>query len=127
MTLLTPAYAAVFALIFVVLSFRTIMLRWRFRIGVGPGDNPLLSRAMRVHANFAEYVPLTLLLIYFLEVHTDARNWIHVLCIGLLIGRLLHAFGVSQVKEKLIFRQVGMVLTFAAMISASVRILLTYL
>ncbi|MEN9842262.1 MAG: hypothetical protein RLZZ612_91 [Pseudomonadota bacterium] len=33
------------------------------RVAVGDGGHPELLRAMRVHANFAEYVPLSLGLI----------------------------------------------------------------
>ena len=123
----TPAYAALFALLFVALSFRTIGLRRRFQVGVGSGESVELLRAMRVHANFAEYIPLALLLIYFLEIHGGALAWVHVLCIGLLAGRILHAFGVSQVRERLYFRQAGMALTFVAIISASLRLLYGYL
>jgi len=123
----TPAYAAVAALLFIVLSFRTIGLRRKLLIGVGSGESKELLRAMRVHANFAEYVPLALLLIYFLELQSDSNTWIHVLCIGLLIGRVLHAFGVSQVREKLYLRQAGMVLTFIAILAASVQILMAYI
>ncbi len=65
--LVTPIYAAVLALVFVGLSVRTIRLRRRARIAVGDGGDPRLARAMRVHTNFAEYVPLALLLIYFAE------------------------------------------------------------
>ena len=60
----TPLYAALLGLIFVALSIRTIRLRRRYGVGVGDGNNTELQRAARVHANFAEYVPLALLLIY---------------------------------------------------------------
>ena len=56
-------YAALLALLFVALSWRTIGLRRRYCVAVGDGGQPELLRAMRVHANFAEYVPLALLLI----------------------------------------------------------------
>jgi len=119
----TPIYAALLALIFVVLSVRTIGLRWRLRVGVGDGGDKVLMRAMRVHANFAEYVPIALLLIYFLEIHTRFLLLVHGLGIALIVGRLLHAYGVSQVHEKLIFRQVGMALTFGVIITAALTLL----
>ena len=55
--MITPLYAAIIALIFVVLSFRTLLLRRRLGIAIGTGENPILTRAIRVHSNFAEYVP----------------------------------------------------------------------
>ena len=124
MTPVTPLYAALLGLMFVVLSVRTIRLRQRYRVAIGDGRNTLLQRAMRVNANFSEYVPLTLLLIWFVELHDGPRLHVHVLGIALLCGRLLHAWGVSQEKENLRYRTAGMILTFSVMITACVLILL---
>ena len=63
----TAVYAAVFGLVFVALSFRVIRIRQRLGVGLGDGEDPLLRRAIRVHGNFAEYVPFALLLVYFAE------------------------------------------------------------
>ena len=97
--LITPVYAAAFGLFFVLLSIRTIRLQRRLRVAIGDGENPSLARAARVHSNFAEYVPLSLILVFFLETQTNASLWIHMLCIGLCVGRISHAFGVSQVVD----------------------------
>ncbi len=122
----TPLYAAIIGLVFVVLSVRTLLLRRRLGIAIGTGEDPELTRAMRVHSNFAEYVPLALILFYFLEVETDADLWIHVLCISLIAGRILHAYGVSQVEENYRFRVAGMILTLGCLISASTRLIVSY-
>ena len=71
-----------------------------------------MLRAMRVHANFAEYVPLGLLLIAGVEVLSAHAVLVHGLGIVLLIGRLIHAFGVSQEAEVFLYRVSGMALTF---------------
>lgn len=123
----TPLYAALFGLFFVALSIRTIRLRRRFRVGVGDGDHAELQRAARVHANFAEYVPLSLLLIYFAEAGSGSVLFTHILCVTLLGGRLLHAYGVSRVRENYRYRTIGMVLTFGTIISASLFLLYTRL
>ncbi|MEM9487754.1 MAG: MAPEG family protein [Myxococcota bacterium] len=125
--LITPAYAAVFANLFVLLSARTIRLRRKLQVALGSGEHPSLLKAMRAHSNFAEYVPITLLLIFFAEGNGVSQTLIHTLCIGLLLGRLIHAYGLSQVKEDLRLRVAGMVLTFTAMVTASVRLLISYL
>ncbi len=122
----TPLYAAIIGLVFVVLSVRTLLLRRRLGVAIGTGEDPELTRAMRVHSNFAEYVPLALILFYFLEVETDADLWIHVLCVSLIVGRLLHAYGVSQVEENYRFRVAGMILTLGSIISASTRLIVSY-
>ncbi len=124
--LITPAYAAIFAFIFVALSVRTLRLRRQLRVAIGHGNEPKLERAARAHANFAEYVPISILLIYFLEIHTVSSIWIHLLCTVLLVGRIVHAYGVSQVSEDHRYRVTGMSLTFAVIISVSIGILWGY-
>ncbi len=62
---ITILYAALLAILFVVLSIRTIRLRRSLKIGVGDAGNYKMLRAIRVHSNFSEYVPLAVLLIFF--------------------------------------------------------------
>lgn len=120
----TPLYAALLGLMFIALSIRTIGLRRRFRVALGDGRKTLLQRAMRVNANFAEYVPLALLLIYFVELHDGPRLHIHLLGGALIGGRVLHAWGVSQEQENFRYRTAGMALTFGVMLIACFLILL---
>ena len=110
-----PLYAALLALLYIYLSVRTIGLRRKLQVVLGPGDNPEMLRAMRVHANFAEYVPLALILIYLVEAQGTAAWLVHALGAALLLGRCLHAYGVSQVQETFAFRVSGMVLTFTVL------------
>ncbi|MBX9903374.1 MAG: MAPEG family protein [Burkholderiales bacterium] len=121
---ITPLYAAILGLLFIALSLRTIRLRRRYRVAIGDGRKELLQRAMRVNANFAEYVPLSLLLIYFVELHDGPRLHVNALGIALICGRLLHAWGVSRIPENFRYRTVGMALTFGVMLIASTLILL---
>jgi len=123
----TPLYAAIFGLMFVLLGLRAVSLRRRYGVSLGDGGRALLRRATRVHANFAEYVPLALVIVGFLEVRTGSVAWAHALCVALLVGRVLHAWGVSQEKENLRYRVAGMVLTFGVLITASLRLLASYL
>ncbi|MGE3595783.1 MAG: MAPEG family protein [Dehalococcoidia bacterium] len=108
-------YAALLSLLFIGLSARTIGLRRRLQIGIGDAGSAEMLRAMRVYSNFAEYVPLALLLIYFAEVSGAPHALVHALGLSLLLGRLVHAYGVSQVNENFRFRVVGMVVTFSTL------------
>ena len=118
-----PIYAAVFAIFFVVLSIRTIRQRRKLKIGLGDSGNNDMQRAMRVHANFAEYVPLSLLMIYLVEQSGVYAWFLHALCLSLLAGRLSHAYGVSQAKENYRFRVMGMTLTLTTLIACAVHLL----
>ena len=120
-------YAALLALFFVGLSVRTLLLRRRLQIAVGDAGNETMLRAMRVHANFAEYVPLNLLMLYFVEATGASSLFVHALGASLLAGRVSHAIGVSRVKENYTYRVVGMALTLTPLIAASVRLLQVFL
>ena len=74
---------------------------------------------MRVHANFAEYVPVCLLLLAFLEINRASDLLLVFLCLTLLVGRLAHAYGVSMKNERFVFRVSGMLMTFAVIVIAA--------
>ena len=124
---ITPLYAALLAIVFLYLSFRTIHLRRKNQITIGDGSNPLLQRAIRAHTNFTEYVPLALILLSYIEMLFFPPAWIHVLATALLVGRIIHAYGISQVKEKLAYRIMGMMLTMTMLGITSTLILLRFL
>jgi uncharacterized membrane protein YecN with MAPEG domain len=119
----TPAFAAILAIIFVGLSLRTIRLRRTLRIGIGDDGNETMRRAMRAHSNFAEYVPIALLVLFFAESLGTRLYMIQILGAALVVGRCLHAYGVSQPNENYRFRVVGMVLTFTVIVVASINVL----
>lgn len=125
--MITPIYAALLGLILVILSVQTIRLRRRFHVAVGAGGEPLLERAMRVHANFCEYVPIAVLLLFFFERLIGAGWWVHVLGVLLVVGRILHAYGVRRVDEDLRLRVTGMSLTFLVLLATSASIIGSYL
>jgi uncharacterized membrane protein YecN with MAPEG domain len=117
-------YAALLALLFVALSIRTLLMRRRLQIAIGDAGNQGMLRAMRVHSNFAEYVPLSLLLLFLVEASGANPLFLHALGASILAGRISHAFGVSQIKEQYAFRVLGMALTLTPIIIAAVRLLL---
>lgn len=121
--MITPMYAAMLGLIFVALSAKTIKTRRRQKVAIGHGDDTEVLRACRVHGNFAEYVPFALLLIFMLEQKGSHDLLIHGLCVVLLVGRVVHAYGVSQVQENFRFRVMGMAMTFMTIVSACTGLL----
>jgi uncharacterized protein len=103
---ITALYAALLGIMFVALSVRTLRLRRRLRIGLGDAGNPQMLRAIRIHANFSEYVPFSLGLIYLTEVQNSAGWLIHALGGLLVFARVAHAYGLQN--EKLLFRAMGL-------------------
>ena len=120
---IVPAYAAVLALIYIVLAIRVIRLRRSAKVAIGTGGNAGLERTMRVHANFAEYVPFALLLATFVEMQGAPAWRVHLLCLALVAGRLIHAFGVSQERENIRLRVVGMATTIAVLTAMALSLL----
>lgn len=123
----TPVYAGFLIIMFIALAIRIILLRGNLKISLGDEGNTTMIRAVRVHANFAEYIPLALLVMMMLELQGASSNLIHGLGAALVIGRISHAYGVSQQDEKLAFRVFGMVMTFSVLGVAAVRLLSGYL
>ena len=118
-----PVYTSILALIFVALSVRTLRLRRSLKIAIGDAGDSRMLRAMRVHANFTEYVPFALLLLYLVETSGAMPILVHGLGLCLLVGRLSHAFGVSREKEQYQYRVAGMALTFTVFLVSSVYLL----
>ena len=115
----TPLYAALLGLFFTFLSVRTLLLRRKHKISLGDSGNDELIRAIRAHANFAKYIPLNLLLLSFVELNQAPGLLVHGLGLCLFLGRLIHAHGVSQLKEDFRYRVTGMALTLTPMIISS--------
>src|ERR1700756_4713197 len=88
-------YAAIHGLLAVVLTVRVILQRVKSTITAGDGGNAGLAQAIRAHANFAEQVPLALLLIVLAEMLGTPAAMVHVLGAVLLIARLFNAVGLS--------------------------------
>src|ERR1044071_3613643 len=99
MPVIVPFYAAILGLIFIFLSARVIAARRQLRGTVGFGGHHVLERRIRVQGNFAEYVPITVILLTFMELYGGAKWLIHLLCIALILGRSLHAYCVSRTDE----------------------------
>lgn len=110
----TALYAALLAPLFIVLSARVIGRRREARVAIGAGSDDMLLRRMRVHANFAEYVPFALLCLALAESLSAHASLLHGIGACLVAARYIHAYGVSQSPETLKLRIAGMIGTFGA-------------
>jgi uncharacterized protein len=110
--IVSPLYVGLCALILVVLSALVIRRRAVRGIWFGDGGYTDLQRAIRVQANFAEYTPLALLVIVVLEAAGYHAWLIHTLGIALVVGRLVHAWGLTRSGEASLGRFIGTKLTF---------------
>jgi uncharacterized membrane protein YecN with MAPEG domain len=111
---ITAFYASLLAFLFLLLSARVITQRREARVEIGHGESPELLRRSRVHANFAEYVPIALLLMAFAESLKAPSILLHLIGLALLAGRYVHAYALSQSPHILRLRVLGMMLTLIA-------------
>lgn len=116
----TPLYAALLALWFVGLSLHVIGCRREARVSLGDGGNGRLQRAIRAQANFAEYVPLALILLLIIELSRYSIYLVHVIGIVLLLARLLHGYALAYRASFRFGRVWGAALTFVVLVLEAV-------
>ena len=71
----TPVYAGILAFMYLYLAFAVIRRRYRDHISLGDGGDASFLRTMRAHGNFAEYVPIALLLMAMAELGATFTEW----------------------------------------------------
>jgi uncharacterized protein len=91
----TLSMAAAAALINIWLSMRIGRLRHAVGISVGDGGNELLARRMRAQLNFAENVPLVLILLAAIEMTGKGGDWLGWVGAAFMAGRVAHGFGMD--------------------------------
>ena len=91
----TLLFAALHVLLMLALAVPIARHRHAHKVGLGDGGDKLLARRIRVHGNFTEYVPLALLVLALLEACGLAAAAVWGFGGVLLLGRLLHAAGLS--------------------------------
>ncbi len=123
----TMHYAGLFGLLFLALSLWVSMGRARFRVHHGDGGHQSLNRRIRAHANFAEYVPMALILIGLAEMAGTGAAAVRWLLIVLLVARIAHPFGMTAPEaspRQFALRAPAMLATWAVLGYAAVLLLL---
>jgi uncharacterized protein len=126
---ITAFYLAILALIYAVLALRVAGLRRANLALFGDAENAKLRTAIRVHANFIEYVPIITLLVALLEMSCMPPTRVHLLMGGLLLTRLLHPMGMAARPGTWQFnagRVGGILLTLAVLIGAAISALVRF-
>ena len=121
MTVLQAAamWSGLSILLLVVLSFRTIFTRKRLKVSFGDGGNAELTAASRAFGNAAEYIPPCLAILILMALTGFQPVWVHAVGGAMLLGRVLHAWGLSQTKQPSFGRMSGMFLTQLALIGGA--------
>ncbi|MBD1391238.1 MAPEG family protein [Neiella sp. HB171785] len=121
--MITGLFVALHGLLLLVLSASVIRLRLRHRVGIGAGEIDSLERAIRVQSNFVEYVPLCLLILAALEWQQAHPAGLFALGGLLLVGRVLHAVGLSASAGESAGRKFGIISTLLVLLAGSLWLL----
>jgi uncharacterized membrane protein YecN with MAPEG domain len=120
---ITAIYAAFAGLMLLALAALVVRARWRYRTPFGAGSEPGMERAVRVHANFVEYVPLALVLMLLAELNGVNGAALHGAGILLLASRGLHAFGLGRSSGRSFGRFYGTAGTWLVLLGLSAALL----
>ncbi len=89
-------YISITAILVVVFAMRVVKLRRKHKIGLGSSGNEELRLANRVHANLVENAPIAMILLLVAELNHLPDLFLHSLGVMWVIGRILHAIGLTQ-------------------------------
>ena len=90
----TMIASGLLALLLLFLGGYVIAGRVGFKVDLGDGGNAALRQRIRAHANFVEYVPIALILLFLVEKESIGPRWLAVaMGTTLVVARLWHAQG----------------------------------
>ena len=108
---ITLITTGILGIIFFIHSLRIIQGRGLTKTSLGDGGNDLMTRRIRIHGNFAEYIPILLFILFLFEI-SNAHVAILILFAGaLVLGRILHFYGLYSKETPMWARVWGMQLT----------------
>jgi uncharacterized membrane protein YecN with MAPEG domain len=120
MPAITALYAALIAVLLLVLGMRISSFRRRTLIGIGGGGQPAFERAIRAHANAVEWSLPILLLLLVAELNRAPPSMLHACGIVLVAARVLHAFGLSRASGYSFGRMTGIGMTWLVLVVLAV-------
>ncbi len=92
-TMITAGFCG---LLFFALSVRVVLARQAHKVMLGDGGKDGLLARIRAHANFAEYVPIILILMGLIEGRTGTTELLTATGVLLFLIRIAHAIGMAR-------------------------------
>ena len=127
--MISIVYLSVLSIFYVFISFIVIKSRVVNSIPLEDRGVKSLSRKIRAHANFVEYTPIFLILLFSSEYLSAPNVIIHICAITYIFGRVCHFYSIAffekydddgNVVNSIKLRQIGMLLTFLNLITFSI-------
>jgi uncharacterized membrane protein YecN with MAPEG domain len=127
---ITLCTASILGIVYVLLSIAVSGERGRSKIGLGTGTDGAVALgeehnasrllvAVRRHGHFAEYVPISLILMMLLELGHARRMVLIGLGVALILARIMIVFGLGRAAPN-VLRAGGSVIQLLIILVASV-------
>jgi hypothetical protein len=123
---ITSLYTALLALLFCALSLLVVFQRQQNKIPYGDGNITALRSAVRAHGNFAEHVPLIIILLGLLEYRGFSTTALQGAFLLLILARLSHAvamFSPVETRRYFISRVFGALSTWLITLGSALLLL----
>lgn len=114
---ITALLSSLLGFMFVWLSMQVIKQRKEHKVSIGDGGVNALSMAVRAHGNFAEYVPISLLLLACAEINGANTVVVVLFAVCILLGRIFHAYAFLAGKNHFKPRVMGMKITLYTLLA----------
>ncbi len=125
-TVALPVVSAITAGVLIIgqmgLMFATVATRRRVRQSLGEAGDPALTRAVRRHGNYAENAAIFVASLALLEMLGALRVFVVALAALFVLGRIVHAIGLSQPNTVNLWRVSGVFATAIAGLILGVRL-----
>lgn len=114
MPAISALYAGLVGLLLLTLAARVSGLRRQLKVGMGDGGQPALMRAIRAHGNAVEWGVPAILLLVVAELNRAPVSFLHLCGLAIVVGRALHARGLSGAGGYSFGRFTGSLLSWGA-------------
>ena len=109
---ITGLFAALLALLIIFLAYKVVNFRLKKKVGIGDNGDKDGMRAIRVHANAVEYIPMIIILMGIYEVNGGSSMVLYIVGTLAVIARAMHAFGLSKSAGTSVGRLYGTLITW---------------
>ena len=117
------SYIAILIVMAVALALNVSRFRRPKRIGIGDGGDRDVMTAMRVHGNYVENVPFALAVLIMLPL-LSAPVWaVHLVGLGMVAARILHAVGLSRSQGASFGRLFGILINWVVLLSSAILLI----
>ncbi len=117
MPAIAALYAGLVAIVLLVLAANVSKFRRSLGVGLGDGGHKELQRAIRAHGNAVEWALPAIVLLLVAELTRASPLLLHVCGVAIVVGRVLHAVGLSGSSGYSFGRFAGTLATWLALLA----------